>query len=279
MPRTSESRSEHLAQELLVIRGWSPSRPPRGNILWKQEYRDYPHLLEVLRGKSKSGVGDGVPDFLVVDKSTFQPFLVGEIKAHHEDISRASSEAQDYADAFLEKGYETLAMGIAGDNESNLTIKVSKHSNKGWKNVQFRKDPISWIPTPDETHALLSNPILFDLRPAVPPPEILAKRADYINRVLRECDIKDEFRPAVIGAFMLALCASKGSIRTHREYVLLDINEACKKAFEKAEKFEISDSIAVPTSNNKLASRAPEIINILRMLSVPTLTAAHDYEI
>ena len=48
--KRSESRTEAVACELLTIRGWNTARPPKGNVLWKNEYRDYPELLEQARG-------------------------------------------------------------------------------------------------------------------------------------------------------------------------------------------------------------------------------------
>lgn len=277
MPRTSESRTETLAIELLKVRGWENARPPKGNVLWKQEYRDHAHLKSALTQSSKTGSGPGYPEFIVVDRQTLHPLLVCETKAEAKMIEVATAEAEAYADALVECGYNTLAVGVAGSDESDIVVHVSKHASTGWKTVKYRKQPIGWIPTPEETRNLLQAADLFDLEPAIPPAEILAERADLINRVLRECDISDPLRPAVIAAFMLALWASKGDIRTHEEVVLCDINSACRKAFETAGKYEISQSLVVPESNFKLAARAPEIIKTLRLLNVPTLTAAHDY--
>lgn len=277
MTRIAESRTEALAVELLKVRGWENSRPPRGNVLWKQEYRDYSHLRDALAKGSKSGPGPGYPEFIVVDRQTFFPLLVGETKASAANVGQASAEAESYANAFLECGYNPLAIGIAGGDEAELTLGVSKHGLSGWKSVKYHKQPIQWIPTPDETRTLIDTPALFDLEPAVPPVAILADRADLINRILRECDVKDEFRPAVIGAFMLAVTVSGGQIRTNPQHVLADVNSECKKAFEGAEKFEIAKSILVPESNAKLAARGIEIINILRLLGVPVLARAHDY--
>jgi type I restriction enzyme M protein len=97
------------------------------------------------------------------------------------------------------------------------------------------------------------------LRPTIPPPEILATYADEINRLLRESGIKDEFRPAVIGAIMLALWNSNGHIRKDVDYILLDINNECERAFNRANKGELADSIKVDEANNKLAIKARRI--------------------
>src|ERR1041384_1260176 len=275
---TSETRAESVAEELLTIRGWKTQRPPKGNLLWKNEYREYPHLVEALEGKSKTGSGDAYPDFLVVDRATIRPIIVGETKARDRDIDQAIDEACDpYGNAFDDKGLRVLAAGIAGDDQSNIAVRIRKRSRQGWEPVNYRHEPIQWIPTPEEAEALISDDRLFELRPRVPSNEILAKRGDEINRIFRECSIKDEFRPAIIGAFMLALWNSKGEIRTDAKHVLGDINEECKKAFVRAGKSDIAQSIYVPVDNQTLAGRAIRICYILRLLNITTLTAEHDY--
>jgi hypothetical protein len=278
MPATSESRAEAVARELLLIRGWKVQKPPRGNVLWKNEYRDYPHLAEALQGKSKSGGGDAYPDFLLVDRSTLRPIIVGEIKARNGDIDKAIGEACDpYGDAFDEKGFRVLAAGIAGDDQSNIAVEIRKRARKGWRPVQYRQEPIQWIPTPEEAELLIEDVELFELEPRVPSNEVLAQRGDEINRILRECKIKDEFRPAIIGAFMLALWSSKGEIRMDPRHVLGDINSECRRTFLRANKGEIADSIKVPEANRALASKAIRVCHILRLLNITTLTAEHDY--
>lgn len=277
MPRSSESRTEQIACELLTIRGWSVARPPRGNVLWKNEYRDYPELAEPLRGASKKGSGDGYPDFLVVAPGSTRPLIVGETKADADDAEQAAREACHYANAFADRGLDVLAVGVAGGEQTDVRAVVEKRAGTKWKPIQYRGSPIQWLPTPDETETLLADPTLFELHPRVPPLEVLAKRGDEINRILRECTIKDEYRPAVIGAFMLGVWESKGRIRPSPEYILLDINQACERAFQRAGKIEIADSIMVPTANHKLAAKALRICYILRLLNITTLTAEHDY--
>jgi hypothetical protein len=279
MARASEDRATAVARELLEIRGWRLQRPPRGNLLWKNEYREYPHLLEVLEGKAKTGKGgDAYPDFLIVSKDTIQPLIVGETKSNNENIDKAIGEACDpYGNAFEEKGFRVLAAGVAGDDRGNIAVQIKKHSRQAWQPVVYRGHPIQWLPTPEETERLLADEELFELQPRVPSNEILAKRGDEINRLLRDSKIKDEFRPAIIGAFMLGLWQSKGHVRMEPDYILTDINVACKREFIRAGKGELADSINVPEANQELALKARRICHILRVLNITTLTAEHDY--
>ena len=128
----SESRTEAVARDLLTIRGWQVQRPPKGNILWKNEYRNYSHLLEALEGKGKSGKGgDAYPDFLVVDRATIRPLIVGETKPRDRDIKLAIDEACDpYGDAFDDKGFRVLAAGVAGDDQNNIAVQIKKRSRR-----------------------------------------------------------------------------------------------------------------------------------------------------
>lgn len=278
MPSLSEKRTEDIAKELLEVRGWNIARPPKGNVLWKNEYREYEFLRDAFSSRSKTGTGAGYPDFVVVDHATKSPLIVVETKSSGKQIGDASSEASYYADALVTRGYHPLAVGIAGNTASEIAVTVSKQTDKGkWTPIEYRGTPIQWLPTPQEASVLISDTQLFDLQPRVPSEEALAIRADEINRIFRECDIKDEFRPAVIGAFMLGLAQTHGNVRIDPDHVLQDINNACHAAFQKAGKLEIADSIRIPEANDKLAARAVEIIYILRLLNLTTLTAAHDY--
>lgn len=276
--KASEARTEAVARELLTIRGWNLAHPPRGQVLWKNEYRDYSSILAALKGagKKKQG-GDGYPDFLVVEPSTMTPLIVGETKADDSEIGKAIDEAKWYGNALLEHGIHVLAAGVAGSETENIAVGVQKHSGKGWKPIEYRQQPIQWLPTPEEAALLLKDDQLFDLNPRVPSPEILAQLGDEINRILRECDIIDQHRPAAVGAFMLGLWNSKGQVRTHPEHILNDINSECRKAFIKAGKIEIADSILVNAANEQLAAKAARICYILRLLNITTLTAEHDY--
>jgi len=281
MVNISETRTEELARELLTVRGWNPAQPPKGHMLWKNEYRNYPHLLDALKGKGKQGRdGDGYPDFMVVTADGMQPLIVGETKADEKHIQKAADESSAiYGEAFHSRGMSVLAAGIAGNDKSNIAVVVQKRGRQGWKPVEYRHHPIQWIPTPDETDLLLSDTQLFELEPRVPSQEILARHGEEINRIFRQCKIKDEFRPAIIGAFMLALWESKGNIRMDSGHILKDINSACRSAFIRAGKSKLADSILVPEANDKLASAgaAGRIVYLLRLLNITTLTAAHDY--
>jgi hypothetical protein len=105
--RIAEVRAEQLLTELLRSQGWDPRKPPNGEMLRQQEYKDYPHLLEILRGVSKSGgTGDGKPEAFLVDRETFQPLAVIEVKPDISGLDKAVKEVTEiYGRACIDAGY------------------------------------------------------------------------------------------------------------------------------------------------------------------------------
>lgn len=275
---TSERRAELLLNDLLLSQGWDLRRPPHGDMLLQNEYRFYPELREALFSASKSGKGHGVPEAILFDRDTQMPLAVIEAKKSIADDDDANSEAQAYADALWNFGWHPLAIGLAGTSDDEFKLHVFKRATNGkWKPITYEGYAIGWIPTRADLErvATLGGP--FDIRPSVPPLEVLAARADEMNRLLREARIKDEYRPAVVAATMLALWFSKGSIRRDPQWILKDINDSCREAFVKAGKPMLAKSLRVDEANDKLRIKARRIATILERLNVTVLTAEHDY--
>lgn len=273
----SESRTEETAVDLLRIQGWRSERVPKGSLIRKNEYKNFSALADIFRGRSKTGGGDAYPDFLLVDPLSLRPLVVIEAKAKISDLDVAVTEAQWYAEACVDAGHPVIAVGIAGQEQTEIRVRVYKGKRGKWAPVEYNSNPISWIPTPNDIDNLLKISSLFDLSPVIPNIEILSSKADQINRILREAAIKDEYRPAYVGAMMLALWQSKGRIRKDPDFVLVDINNACKKAFAVAKKVELGESLFVNEANEKLANTAWEILAILEKLNVVNAVFDHDY--
>lgn len=277
--RMAEVRAEHLLTELLTAQGWDCRRPPSGELLRQQEYKDYQHLRSIFRGKSKGpGGGEGLPEAVLIDRDTTQPIAVIEAKATLSDLHSAINEATNiYGQACVEAGFNPLAVALAGTSEDEFAARVFKWDGRAWCPVTYEDQPIGWIPNRADTARLRVISAPAELRPSVPPPEVLAARADEINRMLRESDIRDGLRPGIVAATMLALWHSRGNIRKEPECVLADINAACAQAFWRARKADLAHSLQVDEANMKLAVRMRRIVAILERLNVTVLTAEHDY--
>ncbi len=270
--------AEELLVELLRSQGWETRRPPAGEMLRQHEYKDHAHLAPILKGISKTGEGDGKPEAFLVDRVTLQPLAVIEVKSEVRALDQAVKEVTTvYGRACVAAGFTPLAIALAGTSEENFDVRVLKYVGNRWLPVTYDGNPIRWIPNRADIERLIAPDGSREIRPSVPPPQVLADRADEINRLLRESGIKDEFRPAVVGAIMLALWQSKGNIRKDPSHILSDINEACEKAFWRAKKADLAKSIRVDAANDDLAINARRIVAILERLNVTVLTAEHDY--
>ncbi len=276
--RVAEVRAEELLTELLRAQGWDVRRPPAGEMLRQHEYKDYPILADILRGISKSGKGDGKPEAFLINRETLQPLAVIEVKPDAASLEKAVREVTEvYGRACIDAGYNPLAIALAGVDEEDFKVRVLKWTGASWRPVTYDGDPITWIPNRADTERLIPLTAATEIRPTVPPAEVLAARADEINRLLRESGIKDEFRPAVVAAIMLALWQSRGEVRRDPRYILRDINESCRDAFIRAGKADLAKSLRVDEANDHLARHARRIAVILERLNVHVLTAEHDY--
>ena len=194
-------------------------------------------------------------------------------------IHIAVDEAENYATALIDAdyGYHPLAVGLAGTEAEGFDLHVSKRDAEKWVPITYGGHPINWIPSEADLRRVMVPGGSAEIRPTAPPADVLAGRADEINRLLREADIKDEYRPMHVAAIMLALWHSKGDIRRTPPHILKDVNSECREAFTEAGKVSLANTVRVNEANKKLRQRVPRIATILERLNVTVLTAEHDY--
>ena len=250
--------------------------PPRGDLYLQREYRRDEALAAALATASKTGDGPGIPEALLIDSEGGGPLAAVEAKADAGDIDTAIAEAEGYGAALVDAGFSPLAIGLAGTDGDEFQLRVSKWSGTAWEAVTYDGHPINWIPSKDDCRRLTSG-APAEIRPSIPPVEVLAEKANEINRLLREADIKDEFRPSHVAAIMLALWHTRGNLRRDTRHILQDVNGGCRDAFLQAGKANLANSLRLDVANKKLANRAPRIATILERLNVTVLTAEHDY--
>ncbi|HUX04829.1 MAG TPA: N-6 DNA methylase, partial [Acidimicrobiales bacterium] len=248
-----------------------------GDILQQHEYREYPEIRDALSKASKTGDGAGYPELILMDRDTGRPVAVFEAKAHISDLVKAITEAQGYADALIRAGFTPVAIAVAGTDDDRFDIRVLKKINREWREITYEQEPIAWIPNREQLSLIRGRSTGTELRPEIPSADVLKAAAEEINGLLREAGLKDDFRPAAIGAIMLGLWHSRGDIRRDPPFILADINQACGQAFWDAGKSQLALSLHVDEANAKLAVRARRIVEILERLNITALTAEHDY--
>lgn len=275
--KVTEQRARQVAKELLKFREWKLDNLAKsGQCLEENEYKNYIHLDKIFKGKSKTGKGDGYPDFLMVNSSVSQkPILVLETKASNTQINEAIADAIHYGNACLNAGHEVIVVGVAGGDKEICSVQVQRLVGKDWVNLTLEGNPIDWIPSPEQTERLLDSKGQTEVQAEKPSTKILAEQAERLNEILRECKIKDEYRPTYIATFMLGLW--QGEVSIHESVVLNQINSNTQQAIINAGKPALQNSLRVDSQNNALAARAWEIIDILKKVNIRSFIREHDY--
>ncbi|PSL50323.1 N-6 DNA methylase [Chitinophaga niastensis] len=275
--KLSEQRARQVARELLTFRGWDvKSVTSQGLLLEESEYKNHKSTETLFKGKSKKGKGDGIPDFLLVNNfEGLKPVLLIETKASLKQSEDAINEAIHYGEACIEKGHEVLVVGIAGAEKEICSVIVRRKIGTVWKNLTINGRPIDWIPSPEQTQRILADKQKTEIEPERPSEQILQDQANKLNEILRECKIKDEYRPVYAATFMLALW--QGEVSIDSDVVLHQINANAQLALNKANKRALAESLRVDVENDALAAKAWEIVDILKKLNIRSFLHEHDY--
>ncbi len=275
--RISESRARYVVRDLLSSRGWKLEPVPRGGALFEEaEYKANPKIARCFAGQSKSGPGDAYPDFLLVDSAaSCKPVVVVETKSSTARHGEARDDAVHYGDALRGGGFNVLAAAVSGDDREVCEVSVLRRTSKGWQELTIGGKPIDWIPSPEQVAKILAKAGKVTVEPETPNAEALARQADLLNEILRDCKVRDEFRPIYAATFMLALWYRTVSVDPSR--VLVEINRSAAAALRASGQAELSKSLRLDDKNKALASRAWEIVQILQQLNIQSLSREHDY--
>lgn len=273
----TEQRARQVAKSLLKIRGWNlENLSGQGQCLEENEYKNVKYLQKIFKGKSKTGKGDGYPDFLLLNSNVGKkPILILETKATSNKINEAIADAIHYGEACIEYGHKTLVVGVAGGDKEICEVCVKKYVKDKWVDLTLDGNPIDWIPSPKQTIKLLSSKDQTEVQAEKPNSKVLAEQAERLNEILRECNIKDEYRPVYIATFMLGLW--QGDVSVDSLVVLNQINSNAKQALISAEKTQLQNSLHIDSENDILSSRAWEIIEILKKVNIRSFIREHDY--
>lgn len=75
-----------------------------------------------------------------------------------------------------------MAIGLAGTREDEFGLTVTKRVDGQWTPVTYDGHPINWVPTNADLDRILTPNGRTEIQLSVPPLEVLASRADEINR-------------------------------------------------------------------------------------------------
>jgi len=204
-----------------------------------------------------------------------KPLLIVETKASNNQIHQAINEAVHYGNACKQYGHDVICVGIAGGEKELCAVSVKRNIKGQWVELTLNSEPIDWIPSPQQTEKILGAIDQVEVQPEKPSALILAHQADRLNEILRECKIKDEYRPIYIATIMLGLW--QGDVSVHKDVVLNQLNANAQQALNNAGKPKLQNSLRIDTQNIELAERAWEIIDILKKLNIRSFIQEHDY--
>lgn len=277
MPPLSEQRARSVTREILGFRGWD-TRPVSsgGQILEETEYLAHPNLADIFRQSSKTGPGYGKPDFLLVDSCrSLRPLAVIDTKPKAADLGQSIRDTNHYGNAIHEAGQDALSVAIAGAEKELCEVRVQRKIRGFWRDLTLHDRPIDWVPSPKQTFSILSLVGRTEVAPERPPDHVLADQARRMNEILRECRIKDEYRPIYAATFMLGLW--RGDVSTDPKVVLNQINANASQALQTANRSDLSQSLRVDGKNQILSEKAWQIIDILKKLNIRSFSLEHDY--
>ena len=100
------------------------------DIVFEEKKSDNPRIVKLLSAASKSGTGQGYPEFIIQYKNNLDLLIVIECKANitkHESKNR--NQPKDYAvdgallySAYLSREFDVLSIGVSGENERELKV-------------------------------------------------------------------------------------------------------------------------------------------------------------
>ena len=166
-----------LMCHLLKQEGWSHGRPgySYGNLLLPYQYT-IPSKLEALRNQSRISQlmePDGILHDISVNPSEFIPWAA--IKTHpdpQEAIQTLFSAQRSVL--WLESGIPSthkpiniLAIAIAGTNNDNFKILISRQINKTWRTVTYDGQEITKFPKAVEIANLIKDDEALDIKAIV----------------------------------------------------------------------------------------------------------------
>lgn len=176
------------------------------DIVFEEKKSDNPRITKLLSAASKSGTGQGYPEFIIQYKNNADLLIIIECKADitkHESNSR--NQPKDYAvdgallySSYLAREFDVISIGVSGENEREL--KVSHFLQLKGDKRAVEKFSSKLLPVGDYLNGYIKSPEKF--------------RQDYdkllsfskeLNDKLHGYKILESDRSVLIGCILIAL--------------------------------------------------------------------------
>ncbi len=198
----NEAKTENLVRDALRAKGYTNNT----DIIVEEKKSDNPIIDKLLKNASKKGSGAGYPEF-IIRSIQFSGFLI-VIECKADTLKHASKELNHYAEyavdgallygTYLAKEYDVLAIGVSGEEASN--VKVSHYLLiKGAKEkVPFLGNQI--LPFKDyyTAYSRSSQKVNQDFK-------VLANYFKKLNALLYAKKVKEDLRSQLISGILIAL--------------------------------------------------------------------------
>lgn len=221
--KRAESRARYFIRHQAQKRGWNVSHISRGGDVLEEQ--------EIINFFPDIGLGLDRPDFLFALSG--EPGLVVEAKNDPTKISKAITEAIEYAEAINATGkYKVnIAVGAAGEENHGFNIEVRYLKGKIWKPLLSNGYEITAFPSKREVELAIQAD---DATTKVDVPTVaeFIDAAIELSRILRLAKVEAPLRPRVIGSLTLAMY--QGNIDTAHDNALPSTNKLLAAAIDES---------------------------------------------
>jgi len=198
----NERKNEAIVKKLLNKNGYMDN----AGVTIEEQDSDFPKIKKLLKNASKSGGGQGFPDFIITSKGDPELLIVIECKADHkkqasEKLDKYSEYALDgamlYA-SFLAKEYNVIAIGTSGETSKNFKID-HKLIIKGQNTFNdFDADKI--LELDNYKDIFITHPAKFNADYTE-----LVQYSQKLNKKLHSKKVKEGQRSLLISAILISL--------------------------------------------------------------------------
>ena len=250
--------------------GWCTKNPERnadGQVYTQNECLSNPRLKALL--------GLGRPENIVLISD--HRLWVIEAKSSHGQLSRAITEARDYA-ALLNSGddYEAiLVSGVAGNDDDGFLVSTEVYISGAWRPVTINSIAVTGFLSPADCELLfatggsdISDPAIDDRR--------FVLTAERINDTLDSGNVPPHDRAKIVSALLLSMLNPSGppDVEQKDTSILIgDVNTRVRSVLRRQGKTGFEDQVRIPVpsaaSNHMIYRKAlVESLQELRSLNI-----------